>query len=463
VARPGWLHRPRSPVSSLAEMQQRQASISRPSAARFDGRFLGGTLRGLWLGVTWVVVLGFLAWAVRLAAIEGYVYPLGNQFVGDFKSAITGEGLGPNDWWAGRGLFYGPLFVLEWRLVLYPGYLSIVDVAHLDLALFAISFGCTLAALFDRIRPRLFVLLLAAWLAHHVTIELFAAVQHLEVLELAGLALALLLLQRNRPGAAGVSLGLAAAAKTLPVVFLAYLVILRRWRALAVAAAVAAALLVIVCFVQGVTPWDGLLMLLNQRENLGKTKATEYELGLRAFLIRFLTNDQGNPTPQQTQLAFGLHALISLVVVLFAAVVLWWTTQSSRSLALAWGLIATTMLVVAPVTHIFYYVFMLPAWTAVLAELVDRRLSWVTAAQWLALIASYVLMGFDQPILLIHRLFGVGQVVLDHWLSFIPLALLLTVGVLASCLGLYHTGRQGGNSGLLGTTVAKHRATMVAD
>jgi len=363
-------------------------------------------------------------------------------FPGDFKFAVTGETLGPNEWWAGRGLFYGPIFVLEWKFVLYPGYLSILDVAHIDLALFAVSFVCTLAAVFDRIRPRLFVLLLAAWLANHVTITLFAAVQHLEVLELTALSLTLVLLQRGRLGAAGASLGLAVATKTLPVIFLPYLAILRQWRALAFASALAGALLLIACFMQGVTPWDGVVMLLNQGENLGKTKATEYELGLRAFLIRFLTNEQGNPTPQQTQLAFSVHALVSLLVALFSAFVVSRMTHSRRSLALAWGLIGTTMLVLAPVTHIFYYVFLLPAWTALFADLVDRRIGWVTAMQWAALIAGYILMGFDQPIILLNRQFGLGQVILDHWLSFIPLVLLLTVGALGGNLLLYHQTRQ---------------------
>ncbi len=423
-------------------MEHGSAATGVNSGWRLVGPLDGRLLRGVWLVVSWVAVLAFLAWALRLDAIEGYLYPAANGFAGDFRFAVTGETLGPGEWWAGRGLFYGPLFVLEWKYVLYPGYLSIVDVAHIDLVLFALSFVCTWAALFDRVRPRLLILVLAAWLAHYVTIALFAAAQHLEVVELAALALTLLLLQRGRSTAAGVSLGLAVAAKTLPVLFLPYLVILGRIRALAIAAGVATVLFLVACAVQGVTPVDGVTMLLNQGTNLEKTKATEYELGLRAFLIRYLTNDQGNPTPQQTQLAFGTHAIVSLAVALLTAVVIWRTERSARSLPLAWGLIATTMLVAAPVTHIFYYVFVLPAWTAVFANLVDRRLSWLTAAQWAALIASYVLMGFDQPILLAHRVFGVGQGVLDHWLDFLPVTLLLTVGVLACGLLVYFPRRR---------------------
>jgi hypothetical protein len=404
--------------------------------------FGGSSWQWLWLALSWLAVLAFLVWAVRVAFIEGYLHPLANGFVGDFRSAVTGEGLPPGEWWAGRGLFYGPIFVLEWKLALYPGYVSVVQVAYLDLALFSLSFICTWAAVFGRIRPRLLVLVLAAWLANIITVELFAAAQHLEVLELAALSVALLLLQRGREGAAGATLGLAIATKTLPVVFLPYLVILRRWRVLALAAGVSAALLLIACIVQGVSPWDGVLMLLNQGSNLSKTKATEYELGLRAFFIRVLTAGAGDPTPLQTQIAFGLHAVVSVVVVLWAGVVVWKSNQSARSLALGWGLIATTMLVVAPVTHIFYYVFMLPAWTAVFADLVDRKLTWITGLQWVALVAGYAFMGFDLPFLILHRWFGLSQFIIDHWLSFIPLSLLLTVVVVSSAMLLYHPAQR---------------------
>ena len=144
----------------------------------------------------------------------------------------------------------------------------------------------------------------------------------------------------------------------------------------------------------------------------------------------------------QTQLAFGLHTLVSVLVVLWAGLVVWKSNQSARSLALGWGLIATTMLVVAPVTHIFYYVFMLPAWTAVFADLVDRKLTWITGLQWVALVAGYVFMGFDLPFLILNRWFGRSQFIIDHWLSFIPLSLLLTVVAVSSTLLLYHPARR---------------------
>ena len=432
-------------VSSLAGVRKASGGIAWTATrgagvGGFAGRLAAnGPARRLWVVLSWAVPLAFLVWAVRLVAVEGYLNELPKGFSGDFNSAVTGAGI--DDWWAGQGLFYGPLFVLEWLLLLHPGYVSIVDVARLDMVLFAIAFACTWLALFDRLRPRLLLLVLGAWLGNYVSVALFATAQHLEALELMWLCLALLLMVRARPGAAGISVGLAIATKTLPFVFLPYLAILRRWRTLGLAAGVAAAVFLGTCLVQGVSPWDGALMLLNQGSNLAKTKSTPYETGLRAFFIRLLTNGQGDPTPAQAQVAFALHGVVAAATAAVTAWVVWRASPGARGLSLAWGLVAATMLVIAPVTHIFYFVFLLPGWTAVLAELVDRPLGWVTGAHWLGLVASYVFSGFDQPFVLAHRFLGVGQVVLDHWLDFLPLALLLSVAVQASLLHLYYSPR----------------------
>jgi alpha-1,2-mannosyltransferase len=411
----------------------------------FAGRLAAnGAGRRVWAVLSWAVPLGFLVWAVRLVAVEGFLNELPKGFSGDFNSAVTGAGI--DDWWAGQGLFYGPLFVLEWLVMLHPGYVSIVEVAFLDIGLFAIAFTCAWLALFGRVRPRLLLLVLGAWLGNYASVALFATAQHLEALELMWLSLALLLMVRARPRAAGVSLGLAIATKTLPFVFLPYLAVLRRWRTLGLAAGVAAALFLGTCLVQGVSPWDGAVMLLNQGSNLAKTKSTPYELGLRAFFIRLLTNGQGDPTPAQADLAFALHGVVAVATAAATAWIVWRASPIARGLGLAWGLVAATMLVVAPVTHIFYFVFLLPGFTAVLAELVERPLGWVTGIHWLGLLASYVFTGFDQPFVLAQRFLGLGQVALDHWLDFLPLALLLSIAVQASMLHLYYSPRPTSNT-----------------
>ena len=100
---------------------------------------------------------------------------------------------------------------------------------------------------------------------------------------------------------------------------------------------------------------------------------------------------------------------------------------------------ASLRMIVAPVTHIFYYVFLLPAWTALFGYLAGRRLTWPTAALWAALVSSYLLMGFDAPLLALNRVAPVlARPILDHWLGFIPVVLLLSFAALASNLLLFH-------------------------
>jgi hypothetical protein len=100
------------------------------------------------------------------------------------------------------------------------------------------------------------------------------------------------------------------------------------------------------------------------------------------------------------------------------------------------GLVAVVMLVMAPSAHAPYYVFLLLAWTAILAALLVNPLSIRIAGCWLALILGYTFTGFDQPFFLAQRLFGFGIAVPEHWLAWhLPaLGLVLTLAALAVLL-----------------------------
>src|SRR5437868_7152185 len=108
--------------------------------------------------LSWLVPLAFLVWAARLVFLEGYFYRLDSNFLGDFTR--TAE-LGAPTWWTGQGIFYGPLFVLEYRFLFAPGVLSAGDFARIDFVLFAVAFACVWLALFGWNRPRLAILVLA--------------------------------------------------------------------------------------------------------------------------------------------------------------------------------------------------------------------------------------------------------------------------------------------------------------
>src|SRR5919202_5029437 len=186
--------------------------------------------RAAWWLLSWAVPLLLLAWSARLAFLEGYLLRAPGGFDGAFNKTVSGRA---TEWWDGTGLFYGPVFVLEYLAVIAPERLGLPDFARLDFLLFGASFLATWLAVFETFRARLLMLVLGLWLGHHASVELFANTAHLEVLELTAMAVALLLVARGRRFAAGLSLGFAAATKMLPLIFFPYLALARQWRMLA--------------------------------------------------------------------------------------------------------------------------------------------------------------------------------------------------------------------------------------
>jgi hypothetical protein len=280
------------------------------------------------------------------------------------------------------------------------------------------------------------IFVFAAWLGHHMSVEAFANTAHLEVLELTLISLAVLLAVREQLFGSGTAIGLAIATKTLPAVFLPYLALTRRWRMLFAAIGVGGLVFLAVCWLQGISPWDGLYSLIYQGGNLTKLEYSEYEYTPRAEIARILAGPGGVLTSQQAELAIGLHFAIGAITLALAALVVLRAQISRHSYPLLFGMVLAVMLVVSPSAHAPYYIFLLPGWTAILAALVARRLSVPLLVLWVALIAAYVFTGFDQPFFLLQRLFGFGIVVPQNWLNWhLPsIGLLLSLTSLAALL-----------------------------
>lgn len=412
-----------------AELLPTDLSHSAAGAARFDWP------RATWLVLSWAIPLAFLAWALRLAILEGYVFASRTDFLGsDFTRTAA---LGSPEWWTGSGIFYGPIFVLEYRFLLHPGGIATnAEFAILDFLLFILAFAAAWLALFGTTKPRLALLILGAWFAHHAAVEAFSNTAHLEVLELALICSALLLVVRDRSVASGGMLGLAIATKTLPAMFLPYLLIARKWRLLVAAIAAAGFVFLAVCWLQQITPWDGAYALIYQGGNLSKLEFTEYEYSPRADVARILAGTAGMLTPEQGRIAIGVHVVLAVLAVIGAALVVARAAPSKRAYGLLFGLVGTVMLVVSPSAHIQYYIFLLPAWTAMLAVLLSQPLTRFSGALWVALVAGYVFTGFDQPFFALQRVLGVGLVVPQHWLTWhLPtLALFVTYGAVCAML-----------------------------
>lgn len=400
--------------------------VLEPAAAQPRGRLSGWRTRALNL-LLWVAVLAFCVWAARLALLEGYIYEIDKDFLGDFTRTAT---LGAPTWWTGQGIFYGPIFVLEYRYLFETGLAGGADFARLDFLLLGIAFASLWLALLGWHHPRLAVLSFGLWLANHATIEALANTAHLEVLELTLICLAVLLATRQREGAAGAAIGLAIATKTLPGLFIPYLVLARRWRMLAGSLAAAGLLFLLVCWLQGLSPVQGLVALVYQGGNLTKLEYSEYEYTPRAEIARMLAAPDGSLSAEQAQMAITGHWIIAIATVVAVGALVALRAQAIRErFGLFAGLVAATMLVVAPSAHPPYYIFLLPAWTAIMAVVVGRPLSTRTTLVWIGLAVAYVFSGFDQPFFAAQRVLGFGAIVPEHWLDWhLPsIGLLLTL------------------------------------
>jgi hypothetical protein len=215
-----------------------------------------------------------------------------------------------------------------------------------------------------------------------------------------------------------------------------YLAIKRQWRTLGGVFVFAAVPFLVVCWVQRVTPWDGLYQLVYQGGNLTKLEYSEYEYTPRAEIARMLAGPGGKLTDAQAHLAIGLHFLIAFVAVVFGGWVVYRARGGVAKYGLLFGLVLAVMLLATPSAHAAYYIYLLPGLTAILAELVGRPVTRSTGGLWLALVVAYSFTGFDQPFFLSQRLFGFGLVVPQHWLAWhLPtLGLVLTLATLAVLL-----------------------------
>jgi hypothetical protein len=248
---------------------------------------------------------------------------------------------------------------------------------------------------------------------------------------------ALLLVVRQRPLASGGLLGLAIATKTLPGLFLPYLALTRRWRLLTAATLVAGLVFLAVCWLQHVTPWEGAYDLIYQGGNLGKLEFTEYEYSPRADVARILAGTSGVLTPEQGRIAIGVHVALALLACGVAAVVVAHSNVRGAGYGVLFGVVEAVMLIASPSAHIQYYIFLLPAWTALLALLVGQPLTRSNVVLWSALLIGYVLTGFDQPFFALQRLFGIGLVVPRHWLTWHLPSVGLLVTYVALCVALW--------------------------
>lgn len=162
-------------------------------------------------------------------------------------------------------------------------------------------------------------------------------------------------LEEGRETRAGLWLGLAAAAKAFPVLILVYLALRRRWRGLAVAAAVAGAATLAALIPYGIS---------------GAVEAARAWLHLSLDQVRWpltLGNQSLYAVSTRLDLSPAVVMLLRALTIAFTAAALW---QRAPKLDALSGVAVTTLLalLVSPLSWVHYRVLAIPAWVAVLAH-----------------------------------------------------------------------------------------------
>lgn len=232
----------------------------------------------------------------------------------------------------------------------------------------------------------------------------------IELFELMLLFAAYALLRRNRDATGGVAIGTAAMAKFLPLIYLPWLVLERRWRALAASLAVIVPIVVVTQFVFG---WQNSGILIQLRH--GSFITNEVNQSLSGIVIRFVRwTHAGVSIPVASRVAIAA-ALVALSLYML---------RSDRIIDLDYGLLAVAMVLLPPHNQNYYLVFLLIPYLLLYRQ---QRGCWSWRAAMLAL--SFVLVAVPIPLSIVQRLTGLDafRLYLRAGIPFLGAALLVAV------------------------------------
>ena len=232
----------------------------------------------------------------------------------------------------------------------------------------------------------------------------------IELFELMLLFLAYALYRRGRDTGAGMAIGTAAMTKFLPLIYLPWLVLQRRWRALLAAVAVIVPIAVATQFIFG---WQnsGILIQLGH----GSFNKSELNQSFSGVVIRIAEWTHTNlpiPTISRVAIVIGLVALSLFLL------------RGRRGADVEFGLLAVAMVLLPPHNEQYYFVFLLIPYVLLYPR---HRSEWSWRTALLAL--SFVLVAVPIPMSLLQRATGldVFSLYLRAGIPFVGAALLVAV------------------------------------
>lgn len=392
---------------------------------------LSGAGRSRILNAIGIAIALLLAlWGARVTWIEGVAYALPRQFNGDFRWSMF------ENVWDGRGILYGPVFVIErWSVNAWPGLFTPEAFGLANVALAAIAFAAGVAA--TRVGPRVALFALAAWLANNKLYYSLSVAANPEYLELAALSVAWAAASHGRRLVEGAFVGFAAMTKLVPTIFVVQLVARREHGAVLGFALAAATLMIVVGLGQGLDPAQTMLQTLlpfgtpvagssvDLAANQGAAFLSREFSGVNSALARtvsFMGTDPG----RSAVLIQAMTAGVLLLSIAGAAWVSWSARRAKRQvdmagIALSYGAFFALLPIVTVSTHPHTFVFLLPAWTALLAVLAsdtDMRRRWPFSVFFAI---TWMLIGFPAAAKLADLALRTERLFQDGWVGLEPI------------------------------------------
>jgi Glycosyltransferase family 87 len=241
--------------------------------------------------------------------------------------------------------------------------------------------------------------------------------RNIEILELLMVLMAYALWRKGRLGWCGVVIGLAAMTKFLPLIFLPYFVVKRKWRALAGALA---AIVPIALVTEAVLGWKHsgiLIQLLKDGPSHG-----ELNQSLSGAIVRLIDWTRAPVS----------GAIFSLIAILICLTGLSWLLLVTRECVAAgdleWGILVIAMVLLPPHNEQYYFLFLLFPYLAIFARRV--RLGDSHPSSWFPFIISFIFVAAPMPFSILKGItgFDVFHLYLSAGIPFLGAAILGWIG-----------------------------------
>ncbi|MBZ5558964.1 MAG: glycosyltransferase 87 family protein [Acidobacteriia bacterium] len=337
--------------------------------------------RDVWLALLLAVLA---AWGLRRTVLEGFVYAWPREFRGDFYAAMYVP-----DWWDGRGIMYGPVFVLErWLVNAWPKIFTIYTFALANVPAVALALVLSLRAV--RATRRTAWVVVTAWCCFQWLFYAFSVAANPEILEMLLLTAAWYAAARAKATAAWVAVVVAGLTKVFPIIFAPLLILRASRRAMVAGAVTAVAIIAVVGVGQQLSPVEtakAILIPIQSTSGTTLPQASQHLgtflipvpsanqlMGLNTALARAFNMGDSDPRLAAVQTITNTATVLIYVWSVFVAFVVLrgrHALSEVTRLALAYGLFLALMPLATFHAHPHTFVFMLPAWTAIVATLAD--------------------------------------------------------------------------------------------